>query len=159
MSKPHANAHLLKDASLSALERSFLREWIAQDGPALEHEYRFATAAADRPPLPGGARPMIVPQRQWRADFAHPDSGVLIELEGGVWLATRGRQEGGRHNQGAGFLADCEKYTAAALAGWRVVRLGTGQVTPHAVAQVIEATQGRYMTFRLPSARSGKGRE
>lgn len=28
----------------------------------------------------------------------------------------------GRHNRPAGFIADCEKYNAAAIAGWKVLR-------------------------------------
>ena len=35
----------------------------------------------------------------------------------------------GRHNRGAGFAADLGKYLEAALAGWRVVRLGPDELT------------------------------
>jgi very-short-patch-repair endonuclease len=56
------------------------------------------------------------PTRRWRFDFAWPDHRLSLEVEGGVW-------SGGRHTRGAGFVADCEKYNAATLAGWRVLRV------------------------------------
>lgn len=53
--------------------------------------------------------------RKWRFDYAWPDIKVALEIEGGVWT-------GGRHTRGAGFLRDIEKYNAAAVAGWTVLR-------------------------------------
>lgn len=61
------------------------------------------------------------PSRRWRFDFAWPNRLVAAEVEGGSFVA-------GRHSRGAGFEADCQKYNAAALAGWLVVRLTTGMV-------------------------------
>ena len=55
------------------------------------------------------------PTRKWRFDYAVPASRVALEVEGGVWT-------GGRHTSPQGFLADIEKYNAAALLGWTVVR-------------------------------------
>lgn len=55
------------------------------------------------------------PTRKWRFDYAVPASRVALEVEGGVW-------RGGRHTSPKGFLADIEKYNAAALLGWTVVR-------------------------------------
>ena len=54
--------------------------------------------------------------RKWRADFMviHP-SRILIEVEGGVWTK-------GRHTRGDGFVKDIEKYNAAAIKGYRVMR-------------------------------------
>jgi hypothetical protein len=43
----------------------------------------------------------------------------------------------GRHNRGAGFAADLEKYLEAALAGWRVVRLGPNELTGDRVRRLI----------------------
>ncbi len=59
--------------------------------------------------------------RRWRFDFAWPDRLVAAEVEGGTWA-------GGRHSRGEGYAKDLEKYNAAAVGGWLVVRLTTGMV-------------------------------
>ena len=61
------------------------------------------------------------PTRKWKFDCAWPDRMIAVEIEGGIWIR-------GRHNRGAGYLKDMEKYNAAAKLGWRVFRFGTGQV-------------------------------
>lgn len=53
--------------------------------------------------------------RNWRFDFAWPDRRVAVEVEGGVW-------SNGRHTRGQGFISDTEKYNAAVMQGWRVLR-------------------------------------
>lgn len=65
------------------------------------------------------------PIRRWRFDYAWVDRLVAIECEGGAWTK-------GRHTRGTGFIKDMEKYNAAQLAGWVVLRytpqqLSTGQ--------------------------------
>lgn len=55
------------------------------------------------------------PTRKWRFDYALPDHKIALEVEGGVW--TRGR-----HTRPQGYLGDIEKYNAATLMGWRVLR-------------------------------------
>jgi hypothetical protein len=69
--------------------------------PRPQHEYRFA------------------PPRRWMFDYAwaDPEHMVALEVEGGVWI-----KGGGRHNRGAGYLRDVEKYNRATVLGWRVVR-------------------------------------
>lgn len=61
------------------------------------------------------------PTRKWRFDFAFPQQKVAVEIEGGVFA-------NGRHNRGFGFETDMEKYNAAVMLGWRVLRYSTGMV-------------------------------
>jgi len=64
----------------------------------------------------------FVPGRKFRADFAYPDAGLLIEVEGG----TRGR---GGHSTHDGISRDIEKSNLATLGGWRLLRCSSEQVT------------------------------
>ena len=72
--------------------------------PEPTREYRFA------------------PPRRWRFDYAWPLHRVAVEQEGGAW--TRGR-----HTRGSGYVKDMEKYNAAVLAGWRVLRYTPQQLS------------------------------
>lgn len=100
-------------AAKSSLEARFLSLWREAQGPALEQELVF------------------YPGRRWRADFAHTPSRTLIEIEGGVW-------NHGRHTSPKGFMADAEKYFAATLAGWSVLRLTAPMLTPETIKAIIE---------------------
>ena len=55
------------------------------------------------------------PTRMWRFDFAWPELKIAVELEGGIW-------NGGAHTRGAHFNSDCNKYNAALILGWKVLR-------------------------------------
>lgn len=57
-------------------------------------------------------------ERRYRCDFYLPKYNVIVEIEGGQWV-------NGRHQRGAGFIGDIEKYNALTLAGYRVLRLTT----------------------------------
>ena len=100
----------------SRLEKRFEMLWEAQGGPELEKEFRFH------------------PVRKWRADFAHLPSRTLIEIEGGIYV-------NGRHNRGAGFAADLEKYLEAGLSGWRLIRLGPNELTGEIIARLVTLVQ------------------
>lgn len=97
--------------SASKLERKFTLCWLAANGPPLEREYRFD------------------PDRKWRFDFAHVASKHAIELEGGIW-------GNGAHSRGVGYTKDCEKYNAATLAGWRVLRFTGDMITTKSIGQL-----------------------
>ena len=85
-----------------------------QPWPVPEREYRFA------------------PPRHWRADFAYPEQRILIECEGGIY-------SNGRHVRGKGYEADMEKYSTAAVAGWRVIRVSRRHITSGEALRMIEA--------------------
>ena len=76
------------------------------------------------------------PLRRWRFDFAFPSQKIAIECEGGIWT-------NGRHVRGSGFEKDAEKYNAAVIAGWRVLRF-TGRMiqSGEALAQIEAALAG-----------------
>jgi len=104
-------------AKRSHLELKWIGLWDELGGPELQEEVKFHAT------------------RKWRADFAHEGAKVLIEIEGGAW--------GGRHTRGGGFTADLEKYLAAFLDGWSVVRIGAGQINSVVVQAVIKQVRMR----------------
>ncbi|KWQ05257.1 hypothetical protein SE27_08295 [Acinetobacter harbinensis] len=71
------------------------------------------------------------PKRKWRADFHLVEKMILVEVEGGIW-------SGGRHTRGKGYLGDMEKYNAATVMGYRVIRFSTEQVISGLAIQQIE---------------------
>ena len=70
------------------------------------------------------------PTRKWKFDFAFPDCGVAVELEGGAGT-------GGRHTRYTGYAEDCAKYNAAAELGWLVLRY-TGAMLRRDPVNVLE---------------------
>jgi hypothetical protein len=101
----------------SGLERLFEFQWKGVTGGnvayALEREVQFD------------------PVRKWRFDFAISRLKLACEIEGGVW-------SGGRHTTGAGFEKDAEKYNAAALQGWTVLRFPGSWVKPGRAVKALE---------------------
>lgn len=69
--------------------------------------------------------------RRWRFDLAWTPHKLAAECEGATWTK-------GRHTRGSGFEKDCEKYNAAALAGWRVLRFTSQMVKDGRALAVIE---------------------
>lgn len=53
--------------------------------------------------------------RKWRFDIAIPSMKVAIEYEGIMSRKSR-------HTTVTGYTKDCEKYNAATIAGWRILR-------------------------------------
>lgn len=70
------------------------------------------------------------PKRKWRADFHLVGKKILVEVEGAIW-------SGGRHTRGKGYIGDMEKYNAATMMGFQVIRFSTDQVkSGHAIQQI-----------------------
>ena len=76
-------------------------------------------------------------RRKWRFDFAWVHERLAVEIEGGAYT-------GGRHARGGGFERDAEKYNAATLAGWRVLRFTPQMLkrNPQAVIDQVGAALG-----------------
>lgn len=72
------------------------------------------------------------PTRRWRFDFAMPELLIGIEVEG---LVPTGL---GAHQTLAGVNRDCEKYNAAQLLGWMVLRFTGAQIRSGEALVVIE---------------------
>jgi very-short-patch-repair endonuclease len=91
--------------------------WLLLGGPTpLQKEHRFD------------------PDRKWRVDYFC--NGVAIEIEGGIW-------SGGRHNRGAGFLKDMEKYNALAAKGILLFRVPSHQINSKWLQPIIEKIKER----------------
>ena len=63
---------------------------------------------------------LLIPGRKFRADLFWRAPRLVVEVDGGTFVA-------GRHSRGAGQMADCEKANLLTLQGWRVLRV----TTPH----------------------------
>jgi very-short-patch-repair endonuclease len=72
------------------------------------------------------------PVRKWRFDWAMPSKKVAVEFEGGVAIK-------GRHTRIIGYTKDCEKYNAAALLGWKVLRYTALSKINNAIVEIEEA--------------------
>lgn len=104
--------------SSSHLEEKFIALW-ARSHPdiVLTREYRFC------------------PNRKFRADFAHPQSRVLVEIVGGIW--TRKRTG---HSTGTGIERDCLKIAIASSLEFVTFPLTATMIVPewiNAIARTI----------------------
>ena len=102
---------------MSEIEDELLRQIQFARLPEPEREYRFASP------------------RRWRFDFAYPSRYLAVEVEGATWT-------GGRHTRGAGYEADCEKYSVAAILGWRVLRVTSSMIRDGRALALLEQALG-----------------
>lgn len=69
------------------------------------------------------AEAKLIPGRRFACDFAWPTQGLVLEIQGGIWLSGRRG-----HSGGTGQARDIEKFNLLALQGYRVL-----QTTPRGV--------------------------
>jgi hypothetical protein len=115
--QPKTEARKDLDAEIrQRFARQFEATWALCGGPVLKKEVKFC------------------PGRDWRADYAFetPHGKYIVEVDGGVW-------SGGRHTRGGGYISDCFKLNAAALLGYKVIRLATGMATATYLTEIIDA--------------------
>ena len=102
------------------------------------------------------------PERKWRLDIGWPDRKLAIAVQGAVWgpqvrchrcgvvvrkMSKAGksvpvREAGGRHVRGDGFEKDCEKYSQAALLGWRVLPVTPKMIQSGLVVEWVRREMG-----------------
>ena len=102
----------------------------------LEQRIFLAYCEKNGLPTPTPEFQFAKPDRKWRFDFAFCDCGVALEIEGAVWTQ-------GRHTRGSGFVADMEKYNAAALRGWAVYRVTPDQLYSPETLALLRAALSR----------------
>lgn len=73
------------------------------------------------------------PVRKWRFDYAIPKYKIAIEIDGGVWNY-------GRHNRATGYMADMEKFNAAASFGWVVLKFTPQEQYKRVTFDIIKQT-------------------
>lgn len=71
------------------------------------------------------------PVRRWRFDWAWPARKIALEVEGGVFIQ-------GRHSRGVGMEKDMEKYNAAAIMGYTVLRVTPRMITDGTAIAIVE---------------------
>lgn len=77
------------------------------------------------------------PARFFRADFRVVGTMVLIEIEGGTRQAGKNGKKS-RHTTHSGYSDDCEKYNAATMLGFQVIRLTSTMIDAEHVGQIIK---------------------
>ncbi len=73
----------------------------------------------------------VCPERRFRFDWAWPSRKLALEVDGAVWV-------NGRHSRGTGIQTDCEKFSLAAIHGWRVMRVTTDMVRSGKALALVE---------------------
>lgn len=115
----------------SSLERKFWGTWVYNfpnlplysefdDIPTWEDDYAQRLRKSKR-------------SRRYRLDFAHEESKVGIEIQGGIYT-------GGRHVQGMGYERDAIKYNLAFADGWVIFLITPQMVREQRWYELIAAT-------------------
>ena len=80
--------------------------------------------------------------RRFRWDFAWPDARILLEVQGGTWMARGG------HNSGSGVSRDCEKANLANLDGWNCLAVTRDHIKSGEAIQWVTTALNRFPPFQ-----------
>ena len=80
---------------------------------------------------------IFAPPRKWRSDWLVIGTTILVEFEGGLFAKRKGG-----HSSVTGILRDIEKYNAAAIGGWTLIRIAPNHVTSGQGLQWVEQAIG-----------------
>lgn len=58
---------------------------------------------------------MVIPGRRFRFDFYWREEGLVVDVQGGVWVSNSG------HSSGKGITRDCEKLCLATVNNFKVL--------------------------------------
>lgn len=120
---------------MSYLENMLAAQLEAYGLPEPETEHRFCALACGgtgsglRDRLKKFGDQVGIDCKDWRMDFAWPEIGLAVEVEGGAF--------GGRHTRGKGFESDLEKYHVAQHLGFTVYRCGEKLVKNGEAARLV----------------------
>jgi very-short-patch-repair endonuclease len=93
--------------------------------------------------LPGVQREFLLhPDRKFRYDVALPNARIVIDIDGGAWLHTKGKTNHG-HGQGRGFERDRLKDALAVVLGFTVLRFTPDQVKAGIAAPIVRQVVAR----------------
>ena len=100
--------------------------------------------------LPEPARQYLFhPTRRYRADFCFIPERLLVEVQGGVWVA-------GRHTRAQGYEDDCRRTCDALEHGWRILPVTPDMVASgEAVARIERVLTAIWQETRRRHTRSG----
>lgn len=119
LSRTDAKKLKLSDAAMAGLPR---RKW-----EAMPSAFAAACEAAGLPSPQTEFK--FDPKRKWRFDYLF-GGWLALEVEGGAWT-------NGRHNRGSGFSKDMEKYNAAAMLGYAVLRCLPSEIACGAAVELV----------------------
>lgn len=86
--------------------------------------------------------------RKFRFDFAHPDTQIAIEINGGTWVSSNKRAKGkSSHATGVGLERDYEKLNCAIAQGWSVFQLSSTMITVEWLNTIAKTIQSRSVSL------------
>ena len=124
------------DMKSSQLEINFADLWVSTTDIDLYAQYSY------KPRLKVGvkySKPYIL-------DFAHPESKVAVEIQGGTWV-------NGRHSRGSGISGDYKKLNELQFDGWIVYQLSGEMITSYWVKVIKKTIIGRLNILRIEKQR------